>query len=483
MSRISTGFPLSEFLSKGRIVRPRRVGVLGPFHAGKTVLLTSLISQIKHHDAGRLSIFGPDVHLVELASSADSNEPLPTRSGLPAFDYNTSRDRLAHGGWPPKTVSASEYRCHIVRSDDRWRMYDLSLIDWPGERLADLAMIGQGTYEKWSDAVLNAFDMELFRPLARSFLLKMSPDNTLESPDSVATESELAMDYRRTLASFVDNALPFITPSSFLVDIENRYATETLGTNAPTWSVDELVRLSIGTSPGEPVFPLSKQWREIAPQLTSRISARFNDYVTRVVKPVAEALALCDHLILLVDIGHLLEAGPGGVEGTTRLFEELLGFINPGTTAAGNAVDWLTWVVAGENLRLGGVRQITVLGTQSDRIHADDRQSAESLLHQLVEPLVRKYQVQKRLKMKYGLVSAVNATRSEPLGPDAVRKLTFELNGISFEAQASTVPTTWPVAWQAGDFAFPRPQPRLPMKRTQAPDQFGLGQVLSWVLR
>lgn len=484
MSRNTTGFPLAGLISKGRIIRPRRVGVLGPFHAGKTVLMTSLISQIKHHDPGRINVFGPDITLVELQSSTDPVEPMATRSGLPAFDYNTARDRLAHGGWPQKTVSASEYRSMIVRSDDRWRIYDLSLIDWPGERLADLAMVGQETYERWSDAVLHAFDMELFRPMAKEFLGKMAPAQETElSSDSTATEQELAMDYRRLLASFVDHALPFITPSSFLVDIENRYATETLGTNAPKWSVDELARLAIGTSPGEPIFPLSKQWREKAPQLTQRITNRFHDYQTRVVKPVADALSMCDHLILLVDVAHLLEAGPRGVEGTTRLFEELLGWINPGTTTAGKAVDWLTWIVAGDRLQLGGVRQITVLGTQSDRIHADDRQATEGLLHQLVEPLVRKYQVQKRLKMKYGLVAAVNATRSEDIGPDGTRKLTFNQHGETFEATASNVPTTWPVAWQPGEFAFPRPHPRLPMKRTQAPDQFGLGQVLSWILR
>jgi predicted YcjX-like family ATPase len=142
----------------------------------------------------------------------------------------------------------------------------------------------------------------------------------------------------------------------------------------------------------------------------------------------------------------------------------------------------MAWLAAGESFRLGGVRQITVLGTQSDRIHADDRQSAEGLLHQLVEPLVRKYQVQKRLKMKYGLVAAVNATRSEPVGTDQRRKLTFEDDGESFEAVASTVPASWPFAWKTGDFAFPRPKPRLPMKSTQAPEQFGLGRVLEWIL-
>ncbi len=470
-------------LRKGRIARPRRVGVLGPFHAGKTVLLTSLISQIRHHSPGRLDLFGPAVTLAEVASSSDTSDAPPTRTSLPAFDYNTARDRLAHGGWPPKTVSASEYRSFVVRSDDRWRMYDLSLVDWPGERLADLAMIGHGAFDRWSDAMLAALDLELFRPLAGEFLGKLQSVDRAELADTTAAEQELAMAYRRVLAAFVDHALPFITPSSFLVDIENRYATETLGTSQPGWTVDELARLSIGTAPGEPVFPLSRCWREAAPEMTARLAGRFDDYVARVVRPVADALAMCDHLVLLVDIAHLLEAGPRGVEGTTRLFEELLGWINPGTTSAEKALDWIAWVVAGDRFRLGGVRQISVIGTQADRIHADDRQAAEGLLHQLVEPLVRKFQVQKRLKMKYGLVSAVNATRSEEIAADGKRKLTFGHDGETYEAAASTVPATWPVAWQPGDYAFPRPQPRLPMKRTQAPEQFGLGRLLQWILQ
>ncbi|MEI7921912.1 MAG: YcjX family protein [Planctomycetota bacterium] len=483
MASKSDGLNLGGLIRRGRIARPRRVGVVGPFHAGKTVMLTSLISQIKHHTAGRLDVFGPDVGLAELASSADAMDALETRSGLAPFDYNTARDRLAHGGWPAKTVAASEYRSFIVRADDRWRMYDLSLIDWPGERLADLAMVGHGSFQRWSDAMLHALDLELFRPMAQPFLSAMNPTETDTLPDSSATENELAMTYRRVLSRFVDAALPFVTPSSFLVDIENRYATEQMGTSNPTWSVDELARLAIGTAPGEPFFPLSAAWRQTAPQMADRLTSRFESYVAQVVKPVADALNLCDHILLLVDVAHLLEAGPSGVEGTTRLFEELLGWINPGTTTTERTLDWMAWLAAGDSFRLGGVRQITVLGTQSDRIHADDRQAAEGLLHQLIEPLVRKYQVQKRLKMKYGIVAAVNATRSEPIGPDQRRKLTFQDSGASFEAAASTVPATWPDSWKAGDFAFPRPHPRLPMKRTQAPEQFGLGQVLQWILK
>ena len=479
MASKSSGLNLGGIIRRGRVMRPRRVGVLGSFHAGKTVLLTSLISQIKH---GHLDVFGPDVVLAELNSTNSRFDPLETRSGLIPFDYDSAHDRLAHGGWPSKTVAASEYRSYIVRGDDRWRMYDLSLIDWPGERLADLAMIGHGAFDRWSDAILHALNLELFRPLAQPYLTAMEPASTEDIADNSATENELAMSYRRVLAAFVDAALPFVTPSSFLVDIENRYATEQMGTNTPTWSVEELARLAIGIAPGEPIFPMSAIWRESAPELTMRLSERFDDYVSKVVKPVADALSLCDHILLLVDVGHLLEAGPRGVEGTTRLFEELLGWINPGTTTTERTLDWMAWLAAGDSFRLGGVRQITVLGTQSDRIHTDDRQAAEGLLHQLVEPLVRKYQVQKRLKMKYGLVAAVNATRSEPVGTDQRRKLTFEEDGESFEAVASTVPASWPFAWKTGDFAFPRPKPRLPMKSTQAPEQFGLGRVLEWIL-
>lgn len=480
MTKRSEGVNLGRIVRKGRVVRPRRVGVVGPFHSGKTVMLTSLISQIRHQAPGVLDVFGTDVTLAELQSSADSVDALPTRSGLPRFDHAAAADKLAHGGWPAKTVSASEYRSLIVRSDDRWRMYDLSLIDWPGERLADLAMISHGDYGRWSDGLLPTLGKELFRPIARGYLDQLA---VARPEDSASLENQLALEYRRVLAGFVDHALPFVTPSSFLVDLENRYATEKLGTTSPTWTVDQIERLAIGTAPGEPVFPLPASWREGCPVLAGRVAARFDDYVSRVVKPVADALAMCEHILLLVDVAHLLESGPRGVEGTTLLFEELLAWVGPGTTAVGRGLDWMSWIVAGDRYRLGGVRRISVIGTQTDRIHAQDRQTAEGLLHQLVEPLVRKYEAQKNLKIRYGLAAAVNATRSEPIGADGVRRMTFESGGGSYEAVSSAVPATWPVAWQAGDYAFPRPQPRLPMRRTQPPEQFGLGRVLNWILK
>ena len=109
-------------------------------------------------------------------------------------------------------------------------------------------MIGHGAFDRWSDAILHALNLELFRPLAQPYLTAMEPASTEDIADNSATENELAMSYRRVLAAFVDAALPFVTPSSFLVDIENRYATEQMGTNTPTWSVEELARLAIGTS-------------------------------------------------------------------------------------------------------------------------------------------------------------------------------------------------------------------------------------------
>ena len=133
-----------------------RVGVVGLYNAGKTVLLTSLINHLQDHDPDRFPLGSKETRLRKFTVHA------PDRDWT-AFNYSGHRDALVNAGrWPAKTTDRSQFVCQFERSD--WRFSDclLKLYDLPGERVADAGMVGRD-FTGWSERMLALFvnDAEL----------------------------------------------------------------------------------------------------------------------------------------------------------------------------------------------------------------------------------------------------------------------------------------------------------------------------------
>src|SRR5262245_30145529 len=79
-----------------------RVGVVGLYSAGKTVLLTSLINHLQDHDPDRFPLGAPGTRLRKFTVHAPD-------SGWAAFNYTGYRDALVNAGrWPSKTTDRSQ---------------------------------------------------------------------------------------------------------------------------------------------------------------------------------------------------------------------------------------------------------------------------------------------------------------------------------------------------------------------------------------
>jgi len=144
----AVGDGLSEALFEPVI----RIGVTGLARAGKTVFITSLVSNLL--DRGRMT---------QVAAIAEGRvlgaylQPQPDVT-VPRFDYENHRAALLgpNPHWPESTRAVSELRLSLkvqpaglLAGLQKPRTVHLDIVDYPGEWLLDLALLDK-SYEQWS---------------------------------------------------------------------------------------------------------------------------------------------------------------------------------------------------------------------------------------------------------------------------------------------------------------------------------------------
>ena len=260
-----------------------RVGVVGLYSSGKTVLLTSLVNHLQDHDPDRFQLGKPGAQLRRFTVKAPD-------SGWSAFNYAGHRDALVnYGRWPSKTTDRSQFVCQFERSD--WTFSDclLKLYDLPGERIADAAMLGRD-FTAWSERMLGLFVNDTtYRTCSAPFL------DAIKKPG--VTEAELLATYRLALANLILNYKPLITPSTFLLDLKGQPARP---------AAPEVLAESrhCGIDAENQFCPLPAALR--TGPLFESFAWRYGRYVDEVVVPTVAAFRSCTSLVVLVDVTMFL---------------------------------------------------------------------------------------------------------------------------------------------------------------------------------
>src|SRR5438874_9488583 len=84
-----------------------KVGVVGLYTSGKTVLLTSLINHLQDHDPDGFPLGSKETRVRTFVVRA----PDPNWS---AFNYSGHREALVnHGRWPAKTTDRAQFVCQF----------------------------------------------------------------------------------------------------------------------------------------------------------------------------------------------------------------------------------------------------------------------------------------------------------------------------------------------------------------------------------
>lgn len=331
-----------------------RLGVTGLARAGKTVFLTALVHNLVH--GGRLPLFAAAAgHRMTGAQL----QPQPD-DAVPRFDYEAHVQALVEDRiWPESTRQVSELRLTIdyesasyfYRKLGPGRLH-LDLIDYPGEWLLDLPLLGKD-YATFSAEALKSARAPNRAQIAEPYLEAIDAADP-DAPESEPAAQQLSAGFKAYLAACRADAhaLSMLPPGRFLMpgDLDGSPAL----TFAPLDIAADAAPARTGT-------------------LRAMMERRYEAYKTHVVRPFfRDHFARLDRQIVLVDVLHALNAGPHAVADLEVALSEVLGAFRPGKRS------WLSSILSRR------IDRILFAATKADHLHRNDHDRLESILKRLV---------------------------------------------------------------------------------------------------
>ena len=334
------------------IVAPSlRLGVTGLARAGKTVFITALVHNLIH--GGRLPLF--KAYSSGRITGA-ALEPQPD-DDVPRFDYEQHvRDLVDERVWPDSTRRISELRLAIRyesatflnRSLGRG-LLNLDIVDYPGEWLLDLPLLGKD-YVTWSGEALAFARAPARQGLAAPWLARAAAARA-EAREDEAVARELAALFTAYLTACRAN---------------DHIATEPPGRF--------LMPGDLAGSPALTFAPLENAGGNPASSLGAMMARRYEAYKDAVVRPFfRDHFARLDRQIVLVDALEALNAGPAALGDLEAALAAILASFRVGRAG------WLTGLIARR------IDRILFAATKADHLHHGDHDRLEAILAKVVE--------------------------------------------------------------------------------------------------
>lgn len=336
-----------------------RLGVTGLSRSGKTVFITSLVHNMLN--GGRLPLFRA---VSQGRVTAVNLDPQPD-DAVPRFQYEDHvRDMLEKRIWPESTRSISELRLTIhYESASGWSRFfsagklSVDIVDYPGEWLLDLPLLGQD-YAEFSEKALELATSSIRKPLAREWLA------LAERVDPAAPADELAVrDLAQAYAAYLkackedERSLSMLPPGRFLMpgDLE--------GSPALTFS------------------PLAKLCEGHAPRgsYQAMMERRFEAYKSVVVKPFfREHFARLDRQIVLIDTLQAINRGPEALKDLEHALGDVLECFRAGKTGL------LTSILTRR------IDKVLIAATKADHLHHESHDRLELITRRLVSDALKR---------------------------------------------------------------------------------------------
>ena len=329
-----------------------RLGVTGLSRAGKTIFITALVHNLL--TGGRLPGFTPMAEGrfigARLAEYPDAT--------IPRFAYEQHLAALTGKNpvWPESTRRISQLRLVLKYQSGNWfsgmtgpSTLNLDIVDYPGEWLLDLPLLGL-SFAEWSAEALERARRPGSGKEATPFLEELAGIDPLKPANDPDAErlAQAFTDYLRR--SREHGALSTLPPGRFLLpgDLE--------GSPALTFA---------------PLPPPVQRPRHDS--LHAMLEHRYEAYKDRIVRPFfRDHFARLDRQIVLVDTLRALNAGPAAVSDLETALTAVLACFRQGET---NPL-----------LRpfVRRIDRILFAATKADHLHHTSHDRLEAILNRLI---------------------------------------------------------------------------------------------------
>lgn len=336
----------------GMLTPTLRLGVTGLSRAGKTIFITALVHNLLTQ--GRLPGFAPlaDGRFIgaRLADYPDAT--------IPRFAYEQHLAALTANPpvWPESTRRISQLRLVLKFQSAKWwagmagpATLNLDIVDYPGEWLLDLPLLGM-SFAEWSADALARARQPGHEKEAGEFLAALDstdPGKVASDPDAERLASAFTTYLRR---SREHGALSTLPPGRFLLpgDLEGSPALTFAPLPSPSGTVGK-------------------------DSLYAMLETRFEAYKGQVIRPFfRDHFARLDRQVVLVDTLRALNTGPEAVNDLETALTSVLacfrqGEVNPLLRPFTRNID-----------------RILFAATKADHVHHTSHDRLEAILNRLV---------------------------------------------------------------------------------------------------
>jgi uncharacterized protein len=338
-----------------------RLGVTGLSRSGKTVFITALVHALTTGHAT------PELTSIKLPGFRAFLEPQPD-DDVPRFAYEDHLAAISDDPptWPESTRQISQLRVTLAWKPGDWarrlagieRRLHIDIIDYPGEWLIDLGLLGQ-SFEAWSTAALR--DAQ-----------RMPRDGAVEA--WLRFQDRVAADASGAVTSGADgrDAEPVAIEGARLFTAYLQSARQHHQQALASAPGRFLMPGDLAGSPLLTFFPLAKPGSGNT-ALGALLKRRFESYKVRVVKPFFEDhFAKLDRQIVLVDALSALNAGAEGLRDLDDALESILKVFRTGSHA------WLSFLLGRR------IDRILFAATKADHLNRRNHDRLRGILAALL---------------------------------------------------------------------------------------------------
>lgn len=413
-----------------------KIGVLGAANSGKTILLTSLLWHLSHHN--------PDDF--KLKNNVKICDFEPIKRDKNNFNFESHKNTfIFFKRWPDKTADFSIADCRYNR-EDRFCERHVKFVDIPGERVSDILLWKARSYSEWVTSLYDFWQKEhpCIKQIMAEYCQKASQVDT--------TVEQLNSEYKKAMWKMLDIYCP-ITPSTYylgtdghmLGDDDNRDREEAIK-NRPVWD-------------GGDLLPVPESWKKAHPDDYKIFEKNFKRYKRQVLKPLFDEIDDCDNFIFCVDILNILMAGPELYLQNQREFKDFIKHLAPGKL--GRFLN-----------RIGhNPPRLAVVAPKSDMILSTEKDKFDRLLDDFCKPFIPSSVNYKRFICS-ACVSTVEQS-GQVIGRD-------QDNPQDHIVLTGLLPEYWPDQWKGEAFNYPEVAPEVSVGRP--PTQINLNKLFEFIV-